>query len=314
MLYDKEKIVVEAGKPVEFRFSNTDHMPHNFAIVQPGFLQEIGELAEATARDADAKARQYVPKSDKVMLASKLLDPGQKQAISFDVPSTPGIYPYVCTYPGHWRRMFGAMYVVSDLDAYKADPAEYLAANPLEAKDELLTYLDRNTEWKLADLAEDVLHLEHRANSFDVGQKLFSFASCVSCHKMNDKGANIGPDLTKLDPKYSPSDVLEHILDPSKKIDKKYQSNLFVLVSGKVITGLIVKEDDNEVHVVDNPTAPDKVRVIKKDDIEEREVSKLSIMPKGVLNKLTKEEIFDLLAFVVSKGDKKSKLFEAHQH
>ena len=314
MLYDKEKIVVQAGRPVEFRISNTDHMPHNFAIVQPGYLQEIGELAEATARDADAKDRHYVPESDKVMVASRLLEPGQKQALSFDVPSTPGIYPYVCTYPGHWRRMFGAMYVVENLEEYKADPTAYLAAHPMEAKDELLTFLDRNTEWKVADLADDVAMIAHRSNSFDVGQKLFSVASCIGCHKMNGKGANVGPDLTKLDPKYSPSDVLQHILDPSKKIDKKYQSNLFLMESGRVITGLIVKEDDKTVQVIDNPTAPDKVRVLNVADIEERDVSDVSIMPQGVLNKLTREEILDLLAFVVSKGDQKHELFKAHHH
>ena len=55
------------------------------------------------------------------MVASRLLEPGQKQALSFDVPSTPGIYPYVCTYPGHWRRMFGAMYVVENLEEYAPD-------------------------------------------------------------------------------------------------------------------------------------------------------------------------------------------------
>lgn len=314
MLYDKEKIIVQAGKPVEFRFVNTDHMPHNFAIVQPGSLEEVGQLAESTARDADAKQRQFVPDTDKVLLASRLLESGQKQALSFTAPSQPGIYPYVCTYPGHWRRMFGAMYVVADVEAYQADPTAYMAANPLEAKDELLTYLDRNTEWKLADLAEDVGHLEHRSNSFDVGEKLFSVASCVGCHKMNGKGANVGPDLTKLDPKYSSTDVLEHILDPSKKIDEKYQSNLFVLMSGKIVTGLIVKEDADSIQVVDNPTAPDKIRTIAKSDIDEREASKISIMPQGVLNKLTREEILDLLAYVVSNGDKKSELFAGHHH
>ena len=210
--------------------------------------------------------------------------------------------------------MFGAMYVVEDVEAYTADSVAYLAAHPMEAKDELLTYLDRNTEWKLADLAEDVGHLEHRANSYDVGEKLFSVASCVGCHKMNGKGANVGPDLTKLDPKYSPTDILEHILDPSKKIDEKYQSNLFVLVSGKVVTGLIVKEDAGSFDVVDNPTAPEKIRTIAKSDIDEREASKISIMPQGVLNKLTREEILDLLAFVVSKGDRKSELFAGHHH
>jgi len=314
MLYDKERIVVQAGKPVEFRFSNTDHMPHNFAIVQPGSLEEIGELAEATSREADAKERHYVPVSDKILLSSRLLEPGQSQALSFTAPSTPGMYPYVCTYPGHWRRMFGAMYVVEDLDAYTADPTAYLAAHPLEAKDELLTYLDRNTEWTLAVLQEDIMHLEHRANSYDVGEKLFSVASCIGCHKMNSKGADVGPDLTKLPPEYKPVDVLEHMLNPSKKIDKKYQSNLFVLISGKVVTGLIVKEDGETVQVLDNPTAPDKLRTLAKADIEEREASNVSIMPKGVLNKLTREEILDLLAYVVSKGDKKSELFSGHHH
>ena len=314
MLYDKEKIVVQAGKPVEFRFTNTDHMPHNFAIIKPGSLQEVGELAEATARDADAKQRQYVPASDKVLLASRLLEPAQKQALSFIAPTEPGIYPYVCTYPGHWRRMFGAMYVVDDVDAYNADPAGYPVASKLVAKDELLTYLDRNTEWKLADLSEEVAHLEHRTNSFDVGEKLFSVASCVGCHKMNGKGANVGPDLTQLDPKYSPTDVLQHMLEPSLKIDRKYQAYLFVMASGKVVTGQIVKEDSDSIHVLDNPTAPDKLRVLKKADIDEQEPSKVSIMPRGVLNKLTREEIFDLLAYVVSKGDSKSKLFSGHHH
>ncbi|MEM7783585.1 MAG: PVC-type heme-binding CxxCH protein, partial [Planctomycetota bacterium] len=50
MIYDKEQIVVEAGKPIEFRFSNTDSMPHNFAVVAPGSLEEVGELGESTGR------------------------------------------------------------------------------------------------------------------------------------------------------------------------------------------------------------------------------------------------------------------------
>ncbi|MEZ6125381.1 MAG: PA14 domain-containing protein [Planctomycetaceae bacterium] len=314
MLYDKEKIVVQAGKPVEIRFSNIDFMPHNLTIVQPGFMAEIGELAEATARTPDARERHYVPKSDKIILSSRLLETNQTQALSFDAPAQPGVYPYVCTYPGHWRRMYGAMYVVADLESYNADPQAYLAANPLEIRDEMLTWLERNTEWKLADLTDDVGHLEHRANSFDVGQKLFSVASCVGCHKMNDKGANVGPDLTKLPPEYTPTDILQHMLEPSKKIDPKYQANLFVLTSGKVVNGLIVKEDAESFHVIDNPTAPDKVRTIARSEIEEREVSKVSIMPQGVLNKLTREEILDLLAFIVSKGDKKNDLYSGHHH
>ena len=53
--------------------------------------------------------------------------PGQSQALSFQAPNEPGIYPYVCTYPGHWRRMYGALYVVKDLSEYQANPQAYLA-------------------------------------------------------------------------------------------------------------------------------------------------------------------------------------------
>ena len=181
-------------------------------------------------------------------------------------------------------------------------------------KDDLLKYLGRNTEWQLDDLKADVMHIAHRGNNFEVGQSLFKAAACVGCHKLNGQGNNIGPDLTKLPPEYSKVDVLEHILNPSKKIDKKYQSNIIALNSGKVVTGLVVEETGDQLKVVDNPSAPDKFTIVAKSDIDERTLSDVSIMPKGVLNKLTREEIFDLLAFVLGGGDKKNALFEEHKH
>ena len=56
--------------------------------------------------------RGYIPDSDKILLASRLLQAGDSQTLLFDAPTEPGVYPYVCTYPGHWRRMYGALYVV----------------------------------------------------------------------------------------------------------------------------------------------------------------------------------------------------------
>lgn len=314
MIYDRELVAVQAGRPVEFRLKNTDNMPHNFAVVQPGFLAEVGELAEATGREDDAAARGFIPKSDRILAASRLVQPEQSDSIFFNVPVEPGIYPYVCTYPGHWRRMYGTLYVVDDLRAYEADSAAYLASHPMTMKDELLKYLGRNTDWQLDDLKGDVMHLAHRANSFVVGEQLFKVAACVGCHKLNNLGNNLGPDLTKLPAEYSRTDVLEHILNPSKKIDKKYQSNVIVLTSGKVLTGLVVEEIDDTLKIVDNPLTPDKVTTVSTSEIEDRALSDVSIMPKGVLNKLTREEILDLLAYVLAGGDRKHGLFAEHEH
>jgi putative heme-binding domain-containing protein len=314
MIYDKEIIAVQAGKPVEFRFSNSDNMPHNFAIVQPGSLQEIGELAEATARDADAMDRDYIPVSDKILVASRLLQPGQDQAISFMAPEKTGVYPYVCTYPGHWRRMYGALYVVEDLEAYNADPAAYLTANPMPLQDELLTYMSRNTDWKFKDLIASVSPLPH-GRSFDVGKKLFSVGNCVACHKMNGIGQELGPDLTKLDPKKKTTEhILRSLIEPSKDIDEKYQSYSFVMDTGKIVTGMIVKEDANSVNVLIDPLAKAAPLVLKKENIDDRDKSKASIMPRGLLNKLTAEEILDLIAYVYTAGDKAHMLFKGHDH
>jgi putative heme-binding domain-containing protein len=315
MIYDRETLVVQAGKPIEIRLTNTDNMPHNLAIVKPGSMAEVGELAEATGRDADAAARSFVPKSDKVLAAGKLVQPEQTDSLFFEVPKEPGIYPYVCTYPGHWRRMYGALYVVQDLRAWEADPAGYLAAAGLKVQDDLLKYLGRNTEWQLSDLQGDVMHLAHRANQYAVGRQLFTAASCVGCHKLAGQGQNVGPDLTKLPAEYSKTDVLDHLLNPSKKIDPKYQSKVITLVSGKVVTGLVIEDTPQQLKIVDNPLAPDKAVVISRSDIDEIATTDISIMPKGVLNKLTREEILDLLAFVLAGGDAKSALFaEHHQH
>lgn len=314
MIYDKEMIVVQAGKPVEFRFSNTDNMPHNFAVVQPGALEEVGQLAEATARDADAKDRNFVPKSDKILVASRLLNPGQTQAISFEAPKAPGVYPYVCTYPGHWRRMYGALYVVANLEEYQANPEAYLAANPLPLKDELLKLIGRNTEWKYDDLIATVSKLPH-GRSFEVGKNLFKAANCVGCHKMNNEGRELGPDLTKIEPKkHNMEHLLRSVLEPSKEIAEKFQSNTFALDSGKVVTGMVVSETPTEVKVLVDPLAKGEPAVLLKSEIEERTKSNVSIMPMGLLNKLTQEEILDLMAYLYARGDKKHMLFEDHHH
>ena len=313
MIYDKEMIVVQAGKPVEFRFSNTDHMPHNFAVTKPGSLQEVGEKAEATGRDADAVARHFIPTSDKVLVASKLLQPGENESIAFEAPAAPGVYPYVCTYPGHWRRMFGALYVVDDLEQYQLNPEAYLAANPLEIKDELLKRSTRGREWNYDDLIAGMTPNLPMGRSHEVGKELFKVASCNGCHVLNKEGQEFGPDLAKLDPKkHTIEHILRSILEPSKDIEEKYQSATFVLDDGRTITGMVTAEDNNFVKVVVNPLAKAAPLMIPKDYIEDRVKSKVSMMPKGLLDKLSREEILDLVAYVYAKGDPKNKLFMDH--
>jgi putative heme-binding domain-containing protein len=314
MAYDKDVIAVKAGKPFEILFENFDLMPHNLVILQPGALEEIGLAAEATATDPDAAARQYVPRSAKVLLKSNLLQPRETQKLSFVAPKEPGVYPIVCTYPGHWRRMYAALYVVADLDAYQAAPEEYLKTSKIVAKDALLADRRPRTEWKLEDLAPALAEMKG-GRSFGNGKEMFKVAACISCHKIDGQGNEFGPDLLKLDAKIAPPvETLRHILEPSLKIDDKYLVWTFVLKSGKTATGMVLEETPEAYKVIENPLAKAEPRVIKKDNVEKREKSPVSLMPKGLLDKLSRDEVLDLIAYIAAKGDKDHPLFKADGH
>jgi putative heme-binding domain-containing protein len=290
-------------------------MPHNFVIVQPGALEEVGTLAEAQATQPGAADRQYVPDSKKILLASKLLQPRDSQKLSFTAPSQPGVYPYVCTYPGHWRRMFGALYVVEDLEEYLADAEGYLAKHPLPAADELLKFNRPRKEWTYDELAPAVEQMAG-GRSYANGKQMFQVATCVACHKFNGAGVELGPDLTKLDPKQQKSvEILRDILEPSYRINEKYQTWSFELNSGKTVTGLIVAETHDFVRVVENPLASAVPVELVPRQIVSRQKVPTSVMPKGLFDKLTKEEILDLIAYVAARGEEKHPLFQGgHTH
>jgi putative heme-binding domain-containing protein len=308
MAYDRETFAVQAGKPVLIVLENADVMPHNLVVAKPGTMQKLGELAEKEAQDPGFARRGFVPSSPDVLAASGLLQPQATQRLTFTPPTKPGVYPYVCTYPGHWRRMYGAMYVVDDLEGYLADPAGYLAAHPLPILDDLLKDRRPRTEWALADLADSVATME-KGRSFVHGRELFRTTSCVACHKLGDAGNNFGPELAKLSTEMTPLEITKHILEPSLKIDEKYRSTTVVTGDGKSVTGLVVAETPTELAIVANPVASAEPLRIRKSDIDERTTSPVSIMPKGLLDKLTRDEVLDLIAYVAARGNEASGLF-----
>ena len=112
MKFDKSELTVAPGQLVEIVFSNPDAMQHNFLLGTPGSLEQIGVAADDLARTPSGPAQQYVPDIPQVLSASKLLDPGDTVTLQFRAPAAPGDYPYVCTFPGHWRIMNGILHVV----------------------------------------------------------------------------------------------------------------------------------------------------------------------------------------------------------
>jgi azurin len=109
--FDKTELTVKAGQFVELVFVNPDVMQHNFLLGAPGSLDRIGAAADAMMTGPEGPAQQYVPAIPEVLFATTLVDPGQTLTVQFKAPEEPGEYPYVCTFPGHWRVMNGIMHV-----------------------------------------------------------------------------------------------------------------------------------------------------------------------------------------------------------
>jgi azurin/DNA-binding transcriptional ArsR family regulator len=122
MVFDLKWFAVEAGKPIQIVLENPDAMQHNLLVGQPGSLREIGTAAAAMPLPSDPDVKPYVPDSPLVLQATKLLNGGEMERLTFTAPQKPGEYPYLCTFPGHWVRMYGVMLVVEKLDAWEAAP------------------------------------------------------------------------------------------------------------------------------------------------------------------------------------------------
>jgi putative heme-binding domain-containing protein len=109
--FSTRRLEVKPGETLALRFKNPDVVPHNWALIQPGALESVGDMANKLIGNPDAYLQQYVPQSDSVICYTDIVEPGSEFTIYFVAPTTPGTYPYLCTFPGHWMVMNGELIV-----------------------------------------------------------------------------------------------------------------------------------------------------------------------------------------------------------
>jgi putative heme-binding domain-containing protein len=141
------------------------------------------------------------------------------------------------------------------------------------------------------------------------GQRAYAAARCIVCHRFAGDGGATGPDLTQLAGRFNLKDLTESLLDPSKVISDQYKASVVRKLSGEIITGRIITDTPDEITIVVNPEDATKIVKIAKSEIEQQTPSATSLMPKDLLNSLNEEEVLDLLAYLLSRGNPRDGMF-----
>lgn len=197
-------------------------------------------------------------------------------------------------------------------DAEKAEFADLIAKKP-ESKSAIelsgAMFAGRTpTMWKLEDLSEAAQN-GMSGRDFKRGKQMFAAAACYACHRFGNAGGMTGPDLTGAGGRYSPHDLLDQIINPSKEINEQFAPIVVTRTNGETLTGVVVNLSGDNVTINTDLSDPNQRVNVDRKTVESIEPSSVSMMPPNLLMMLTKEEILDLLAYTLSMGDSDHAMF-----
>ncbi len=163
-------------------------------------------------------------------------------------------------------------------------------------------------KWKLDDLAP-LFATKMTGRDFDRGRKLFGEAKCFACHRFANEGGAMGPDLTSAAGRFSARDLLESVIDPNKEISDQYAA-VVITTEDRVFVGRIVNLNGDTLIVMTDMLDPNNLTNISRKKVESIKPSKVSPMPEGLLDTFKEDEVLDLMAYLLSRGDRNHAMFK----
>ena len=157
-------------------------------------------------------------------------------------------------------------------------------------------------QWKLDELVQ-AANSGLKGRDYENGRKMFGAAGCYACHRFQNQGGMTGPDLTTAGRRYSVRDLLDQVINPSKVINDQFSAVMVITDDGLVHSGVVVNLNNDGLTLNTDLTDPNKRVNINRNTIDEMLVSKTSPMPAGLFNRMTREEILDLVAYLISGAD-----------
>ena len=162
--------------------------------------------------------------------------------------------------------------------------------------------------WKMDELSNSASN-GLAGRDFERGRKMFAAGGCYACHRFGNQGGMNGPDLTGSGGRYSPHDLLEQIMYPSKEINEQFVPTFVTLKSGETLSGVVVNLNGDRVTLNTDLYNPNQRTSVQRKEVKSMGPSPFSPMPPGLLNMMKKEEIMDLLAYILSGGDEQHLFF-----
>ncbi|WP_237607673.1 c-type cytochrome [Roseimaritima sediminicola] len=180
-----------------------------------------------------------------------------------------------------------------------------------EPKDPLAELAPREVvkQWTVDDLAEAVSDDDYQPD-YERGKQMFAAAQCYKCHRMGTQGGILGPDLTGAGGRFSPKDLLVAIVDPNQSVSDQYAATQFLTDAGQVVVGKIVNMNGNNIQVLTNMLDPSSLTAVNRDTVESAQLSKTSMMPTGLIDTLSEQEIKDLMAYLRAGGNPEHPLYK----
>lgn len=156
----------------------------------------------------------------------------------------------------------------------------------------------------------ELVEKDRGPRDFDAGRKMFSAAGCYNCHRVAGAGSSIGPDLTGVGGRYGVRDLLRSVVEPDHTISDQYQQMVFE-TNGRLIVGRITNIQGEKLHISTNMLDPKSTELVRREELDDQYPSDVSVMPTGLLNTLSGDEILNLAAFLRSGGNPQHELFTA---
>ncbi len=148
-----------------------------------------------------------------------------------------------------------------------------------------------------------------RGRNFDKAKAAFSAGLCIACHRVGGEGGHSGPDLGSVGNRYSIRDILVAICEPSASISQQYMASVVDLKDEEPLYGRLIFRNDQEVGVASNPFDLNQITKAPVNQVEGIRFSEVSIMPEGMISGLNRDELMDLMAYLLSGGDPQHKAF-----